>query len=66
MKNKRLKKINFLLIILLFCSFIYAQKPRARDLGVPFVGTPGTFNAITDVKGDRSKRPLGVSTGMHP
>jgi L-aminopeptidase/D-esterase-like protein len=51
MKNKRLKKINFLLIILLFCSFIYAQKPRARDLGVPFVGTPGTFNAITDVKG---------------
>lgn len=26
-------------------------KPRARDLGVPFDGTPGTFNAITDVKG---------------
>jgi L-aminopeptidase/D-esterase-like protein len=30
----------------------FAQpKPRARDLGVPFDGTPGTFNAITDVKG---------------
>src|SRR5579862_3797410 len=28
-----------------------ADKPRARDLGVPFDGTPGTFNAITDVKG---------------
>jgi D-aminopeptidase len=28
-----------------------APKPRARDLGVPFDGTPGAFNAITDVKG---------------
>jgi L-aminopeptidase/D-esterase-like protein len=48
--------------ILLLCSFLalvlpaYAQekpaaKPRARDLGVPFDGTPGTFNAITDVPG---------------
>jgi D-aminopeptidase len=26
-------------------------KPRARDLGVPFDGTPGRFNAITDVAG---------------
>jgi L-aminopeptidase/D-esterase-like protein len=26
-------------------------KPRARDLGVPFDGTPGPFNAITDVAG---------------
>jgi D-aminopeptidase len=26
-------------------------KPRARDLGVPFDGTPGPNNAITDVKG---------------
>lgn len=25
--------------------------PRARDLGVPFEGTPGTLNAITDVRG---------------
>jgi D-aminopeptidase len=25
--------------------------PRARDLGVPFEGTPGPLNAITDVKG---------------
>ena len=25
--------------------------PRARDLGVPFDGTPGALNAITDVKG---------------
>ena len=27
------------------------EKPRARDLGVPFVGTPGPNNAITDVAG---------------
>lgn len=27
------------------------QKPRARDLGLPFPGTPGPFNAITDVPG---------------
>jgi L-aminopeptidase/D-esterase-like protein len=27
------------------------SKPRARDLGVPFDGTPGPYNAITDVKG---------------
>jgi L-aminopeptidase/D-esterase-like protein len=27
------------------------SKPRARDLGVPFDGAPGAFNAITDVKG---------------
>ncbi len=27
------------------------QKPRARDLGVPFDGAPGPLNAITDVKG---------------
>lgn len=26
-------------------------KPRARDLGVPFDGTPGRYNAITDVAG---------------
>jgi D-aminopeptidase len=47
---------------LLFCSLFLAvlsalaqekpaTKPRARDLGVPFDGTPGPFNAITDVAG---------------
>ncbi|WCL54682.1 P1 family peptidase [Gimibacter soli] len=28
-----------------------APQPRARDIGIPFTGTPGTWNAITDVKG---------------
>lgn len=27
------------------------REPRARDLGVPFPGTPGALNAITDVAG---------------
>lgn len=27
------------------------ETPRARDLGVPFDGTPGSLNAITDVPG---------------
>ena len=27
------------------------QKPRARELGIPFDGTPGPRNAITDVSG---------------
>jgi D-aminopeptidase len=42
------------------CVFAVAQlfaqdnvkaKPRARDFGIPFDGTPGAFNAITDVSG---------------
>ncbi len=39
--------------ILLFSMSLVSQtnKPRARDLGVPFDGTPGKFNAITDVSG---------------
>src|SRR6185369_3334747 len=28
-----------------------APRPRARDLGIPFDGTPGEWNAITDVPG---------------
>jgi D-aminopeptidase len=43
----------FLLLLLLSSSdvFAQAQKSRARALGVPFNGTPGQLNAITDVKG---------------
>jgi D-aminopeptidase len=34
------------------CSNLGAQtEPRARELGVPFEGTPGPLDAITDVKG---------------
>jgi len=36
---------------LLGAAAAQAQEPRARDLGVPFEGTPGQLNAITDVAG---------------
>src|SRR2546429_9512128 len=38
-------------IIVLMPFAIAQSKPRARDLGVPFDGTPGPLNAITDVAG---------------
>jgi L-aminopeptidase/D-esterase-like protein len=42
--------------IICFCLFVAAalaqtSKPRARDLGIPFDGTTGPLNAITDVAG---------------
>ena len=38
--------------VLLITSSVHAQeRPRARSLGVPFDGTPGPLNAITDVAG---------------
>src|SRR4051795_5157370 len=41
-----------IVVILGLCACAAGQhKPRARDLGVPFDGTPGPLNAITDVKG---------------
>ncbi|WP_371367138.1 P1 family peptidase [Pseudomonas sp. QL9] len=36
---------------LLFSLAAAADAPRARDLGVPFEGTPGKLNAITDIPG---------------
>jgi D-aminopeptidase len=46
--------MNFRLLLPLFmaCTAGLAQSaPRARALGVPFDGTPGPLDAITDVKG---------------
>ena len=44
--------LPFIAIVLSAANLALAQtKPRARDLGVPFDGTPGPYNAITDVKG---------------
>jgi L-aminopeptidase/D-esterase-like protein len=44
--------MRFLAALLLVPSTLHAQaRPRARDLGVPFDGTPGVLNAITDVAG---------------
>ena len=46
-----MKKIIAPILLLFACYNIVAQKPRAREIGIPFAGTPGKFNAITDVKG---------------
>jgi D-aminopeptidase len=48
----RSRHLASILLFLIIASFLSAQnKPRARDLGVPFDGTPGQNNAITDVAG---------------
>ena len=46
-----MKRAITILFIILCYAYSYGQKPRARDLGVPFVGKTGQFNAITDVEG---------------
>lgn len=43
-------RLIFTFLLLLTTAFAQS-KPRARDLGVPFDGTPGPLNAITDVAG---------------
>ncbi|MFZ3330905.1 MAG: P1 family peptidase [Candidatus Acidiferrales bacterium] len=50
---KRLSVIFFaVLSALATAATVHAQtEPRARQLGVPFEGTPGPLDAITDVKG---------------
>jgi len=45
------RKFSLLVVCLLAVLAPAQNKPRARDLGVPFDGNPGQFNAITDVKG---------------
>jgi D-aminopeptidase len=43
---------HLLVLLLMASTAAFAQsQPRARALGVPFDGTPGPLNAITDVKG---------------
>jgi D-aminopeptidase len=46
-----LKTTLFILILTVTGNVLADAKPRARDLGVPFKGTPGKLNAITDVAG---------------
>ena len=42
---------NILTLFAAFALSIAHAAPRARDLGVPFEGSPGPLNAITDVAG---------------
>jgi L-aminopeptidase/D-esterase-like protein len=47
-----IRNVSFLAIVLLIPLAALGKAPtRARDLGVPFDGTTGPRNAITDVKG---------------
>ena len=65
MKSKSLARLVFLLVLVIVVESS-AREPqkhlpatpvvenkiiRARDLGIPFEGTPGKFNSITDVAG---------------
>ena len=51
MQFSRYFAVFVVLILALAPSSTGQAKPRARDLGVPFDGTPGPNNAITDVAG---------------
>ena len=45
------KAVLAALLLLLPCVVPGVDRPRARDLGIPFDGVPGPSNAITDVPG---------------
>lgn len=46
-----MKLITKILVLCSVCSTVVLATPRARDLGIPFIGRPGAQNAITDVPG---------------
>ena len=46
-----MRKLALAVSFLLVAPLLGAQKPRARDLGIPFDGVPGARNALTDVPG---------------
>jgi L-aminopeptidase/D-esterase-like protein len=45
------KSILILVLLVFSTNLLTSQNTRARDIGIPFKGTPGEFNAITDVNG---------------
>ncbi len=51
------QRVFFLSLVFVLSSLLLThsafgkEKPRARDLGIPFDGKTGPFNSITDVKG---------------
>jgi L-aminopeptidase/D-esterase-like protein len=50
-KMSHASRVAFAALLLCALAASAQSKPRARDLGIPFDGTPGPNNAITDVKG---------------
>lgn len=49
--RRRTSVVLFLFLLPILHVVLSQPKPRARDLGIPFDGTPGPNNAITDVAG---------------
>ena len=45
------RSLLVILLLAVLATPTLADGPRARDLGIPFDGTPGPLNAITDVAG---------------
>ena len=59
MKQYQARLVGGIALFLLIVQAASAQtRPRARDLGIPFEGTAGPLNSITDVKGVE----VGLST----
>ena len=46
-----MRRLAWIAVLYSFCALSSAAEPRARDLGIPFEGTPGPLNALTDVAG---------------
>ena len=51
MRHKWATAIGLIWLAIAGTALAQGAEPRARDLGVPFDGVPGTNNAITDVAG---------------
>jgi D-aminopeptidase len=51
MRKVRCGLLCWCVIFAMLTPGLAQSKPRARDLGIPFDGTPGPLNAITDIKG---------------
>jgi D-aminopeptidase len=53
-----MKNIFLFTILVLGNLLIYAQKPRARDIGIPFEGTPGKIQRYNFTKLDELPNDL--------
>jgi L-aminopeptidase/D-esterase-like protein len=51
MRHRAARCLTLSLVLWVSVASAADPKPRARDLGIPFDGTPGELNAITDVPG---------------
>lgn len=50
-KGRSFPIISLIVLLMMTQNSLSQNRPRARTLGIPFEGTPGALNAITDVKG---------------